>query len=138
MKVAAGGVAFVIVVLSLMSAQFASAGSDEVEKAPPFNIFYGGQNAHRVTVKSEGGTTVVLEFPQGVLVGLRIPQHGNPSMPGAPTLPNTFQGDIEVRARREDELSPDESTSAIDIMAKAPVILELEGVVIDVERVEEP
>lgn len=117
----------------LSGARLAAAGPEA--GASPLRIFYTAEEAHQVTVESRGGTVAVLDFPAGVLLGLAILASGNPPMPDALALPNTFRGDIEILARRQDEVAPDEATGAREIMAKGPVLVRLTDVVVHVKTV---
>lgn len=135
---AAVGIVFLISVLPLIGPGYARADSEAAENAPSRSVFYGPKHAHKVSIETAGGAIAVVEFPEGVLLGLTVPVHGNPPMQEALVLPSSFQGDIVVRARREDELTPDESTSAREIMAQAPLVMELTEVILVVEETANP
>ena len=120
-----------LVAISSLGA-LASAGSSAEQETSTMHIYYNADKAHTVSIESDSGPTAVLQVPHGVLLGLRITGAGNPPMPEALALPQSFRGDIEIRARREDEITEDESRGARELMARAPVVLEVTDVVVRV------
>lgn len=97
-----------------------------------FKSFFGPARAYRVKIESEGGVVSTLELPKGVYLSLYGASGSKRGEMDASTGTQTFSGDLTLRIRRADELVEGESAKAVDIMARAPLAMELRNVSVEV------
>lgn len=107
-----------------------TAGKTDLKPA----AYYTGAVAHRLTISSGTEVVAVLSVPQGVFLGLEF--DGSPVVREDHRFPHTFNGNIIIRALREDEIDLTESSSAREVVSRAPVLLALRNVVVMLEEVE--
>ncbi|GAB5520170.1 MAG: hypothetical protein RhofKO_24210 [Rhodothermales bacterium] len=112
------------------------------QDAPPalrdgyFNLYLDGPG-FTLTIQHEDSLVSTVDVPKGVLLGIEASATDNPEAneSGAHgAFPLTFRGDIVVRTRRADTISPNEPQSMHMIMDKAPFKLVLPNVILKVEQ----
>ena len=128
-------------IVCLIALLFVSVAAEPV--APPkvcvddgsFRTFFNTTEAHKVTIRSEGGVVTVLEVPEGVFLSVFGGAEATRSETSEADRSVSFSGDLTLRARRRDEMAVGESRNADDIMAKAPLEMKLESASVTVEIV---
>ena len=98
-------------------------------------LFKGPTIPYRVTIQSANGVVSELAIPKGTLLSLQLKKDQNTRPIGEHTSPAKYQGDIILRMRRADEIN--EGGSALALMAKSPVKMSLNNVVVIIEDLED-
>ncbi|MHB8077893.1 MAG: hypothetical protein ACYDIE_01385 [Candidatus Krumholzibacteriia bacterium] len=98
--------------------------------------FFGPQDAFQVTISSANGVVSVIDVPRGVILSVAAAEYEARELEDSLKYPRLFRGDMTIRTRRFDEVKNSEGNAATDLMAKAPLEVKLQGVIVSVAKVE--
>lgn len=119
-----------LVMLLGLSAGLAAQDASAAQPKYITSNFAPHAGGYRVTIESAGGLVATLEVPDGVflsLTGPAYPEPGESALSG-----RRFRGNVTIRTRRDDEREEGESNLADAIMAKSPLEVSLEDVIVEV------
>ena len=126
---------FLCCALPLSAAIETSTSPLQCESDGSFRSYFGPGLEFEVTIYSDKGVVSVMEVPEGVFLGVSGEPGSKYEKPERDGEPYTFSGDLTIRTRRADEMADGESRSAGDIMAKAPVVIELGNALVAVKKI---
>jgi hypothetical protein len=90
--------------------------------------------AYRVTVSKDGEQLTTLHIPSGT--HLRVTGHSEKRLSEVDTRTLVYHGDVEVWLRAASQVHPTEGNVMNDIMALAPIVIEMRDVDVEVEIID--
>jgi hypothetical protein len=126
----------IIVVLCLFFVNICPADIALTQDERSVTNYAPGAGPYKLKIRRQGNLLMEITIPKGVYLSVESYRILPKNLKEFAEVVNQFDGDVTIRIRPADEVEDWESSKARDIMAKAPSILDLKQVEVDVEMME--